>query len=77
MTKPIDLFKGKLRNAYVTASVLEILCPYCQEPQPNPDDGSQMWSPSQMHESQGERKCVACNKQFRLMSQNRVSVPRG
>ena len=60
------------KNAIITAAAVEVQCPYCGDPQPNPTDGSHLWFPSQVTE--GKRTCVACDTEFSVRKQSRVSV---
>ena len=63
------------RNAIISAASLSVCCPYCGEPQPAPDNGSDMWFSSQVKAAAGtDRVCVSCDESFRVISQNRVSV---
>lgn len=62
------------RNAVIVAAQLEVHCPHCGDPQPNPDDGSHLRVNSQVTASQGPRVCNACDEPFQLIAQNRVSV---
>ncbi len=65
-----------LRPAIITAVSLNVCCPYCGEPQPAPDNGSDAWMPSQVdpEAAKGSRTCVSCDKTFRIDIQTRVSV---
>jgi hypothetical protein len=54
----------------VTESV-SVLCPYCGEPQPNGNDGSEQWTEEDMsRELDGLRNgllsCCACDKPFQV-----------
>lgn len=55
-----------LRMAQVLATAVEVICPWCSEPQPNPDDGSHLWAPEQLARvSQNgwtKRECVSCEE---------------
>lgn len=62
------------RNAIITGAALVVCCPYCGEPHPSPDNGSDLWFPSQVKASEGDRQCVACDKWFKLQAQSRVTV---
>lgn len=68
----------RLRNAVITAATLEVCCPHCGDPQPNPRDGSHLWMPEEVKQQIAEtvqRVCVACDEPFALIEQSRVSVP--
>lgn len=62
------------RNAIIVAAQLEVHCPHCGDPQPNPDDGSHLWIQDHIVKSQGAKVCNACDEPFTLMAQDRVSV---
>lgn len=64
------------RPAIIEAVTLSVCCPHCGEPQPAPDNGSDMWLPSQVRaeEAKGARDCVSCDEAFRINFQSRVSV---
>jgi uncharacterized Zn-finger protein len=66
---------ARTKNAVLVAAAIEVTCPHCGEPQPAPDNGSEMWLPSQVTRSQGERTCVSCDEKFVLHAQSRVGVP--
>lgn len=62
------------RNAVIVAAVLEVHCPHCGDPQPNPRDESHLWVNADVTANQGPRVCNACDEPFQLIAQNRVSV---
>jgi uncharacterized Zn-finger protein len=62
------------RAALIVAASVEVTCPYCGEPQPNPNDGSHLWLPEEVRSAQGTRTCVSCDEPFYLHAQSRVSV---
>jgi hypothetical protein len=66
--------RSRNRVAIISAFSLEVSCPHCGEPQPAPDNGSEMWMPSQVVAAQGPRTCVACDEAFVIHAQSRVSV---
>lgn len=55
--------KAKTRTAQFVAAAVEVLCPVCAEPQPNPDDGSFLWSRQQVTDERASapRFCTACD----------------
>lgn len=63
-----------MRNAIVVAALLEVLCPHCGDPQPNPSNGAHLWLIDEVSGNQGKRTCVACDEPFILMAQHRVST---
>lgn len=62
------------RNAIIVAAQLEVHCPNCGDPQPNPHDESHLWLPSQVEQFSGAKTCNACDEPFTLSVQARVSV---
>ncbi|MFA5943222.1 MAG: hypothetical protein WC876_02010 [Candidatus Thermoplasmatota archaeon] len=62
------------RNAIIRAETVAVTCPYCGEPQPAPDNGSDAWMPKQVVDAAGNRTCVSCDAEFTLMPQSRVGV---
>lgn len=65
---------SNLRFANIMASVVEVSCPYCGEPLPSPDNGSDQWLPSQVEAGQSERVCNACDEPFRVVYQDKAFV---
>jgi uncharacterized Zn-finger protein len=63
-----------MRNAQITAAALEVLCPYCGEPQPDPERATHMWDHSQVVAQQGAKVCTSCDKTFRLVSTRKAQV---
>lgn len=64
----------RVRNAQVIAESLAIVCMECSSPQPNPDDGSEQWSPEQLAAHQGVRVCVACDARIRVVAVSTAQV---
>jgi hypothetical protein len=64
----------RARNAIIAAAALEVLCPECGGAQPNPDDGSHMWSADQVRASAGKRTCTECDEPFVLHAQSKAQV---
>ncbi len=63
------------KHAIIFAASREVGCPDYGEPQPSPDNGSHIWTPSQVTAASGKKlACVACDVVFTVISQNRVSV---
>lgn len=62
------------RLALIVAAAVEVHCPYCQEPQPSPDNGSDMWYPHQVEAKQGPATCVSCDEPFIIATQSKVMV---
>lgn len=56
----------RVRRAQLVADVVSVLCPWCGEPQPNSDDGSEMWDRQMFMSDQSDsrshrRGCVSCD----------------
>ena len=64
-----------IRPAQIVASSLEVHCPHCGEPQPNPDNGADNWTPEEVSSGAGRRECVSCDKTFLLMPTTKAQVP--
>lgn len=51
-----------VRAAVLTADAVEVGCPACGEPQPDPEIGSHMWTPEQIKAAAGQRlTCTSCD----------------
>lgn len=71
--------RGSRRPAQVTAGVLNVCCPYCGEPQPNPDNGADGWTGAELFEQAAagpKRECVSCDEAFLLVSVSTARVSR-
>lgn len=62
------------RQAVLFASGIEVSCPHCDCMQPNPDDGSHIWSAEQIVLAGGNKICTDCDESFLLTLQSRVHV---
>jgi hypothetical protein len=62
------------RQAVLFASGIEVSCPHCDCMQPNPDDGSHIWTAEQIVLASGVRTCTDCDEVFALNLQPRVHV---
>lgn len=67
---------GKLRSAVLYASTVAVCCPHCSAEQPAPDNGSDLWTPEQIHQNEGKRTCVSCDEPFRIAIFGNVQVDR-
>lgn len=65
MSKPLP--------ALLIARAVEVACPHCGETQPAPDNGSEMWTTSQIVD--GERTCVSCGATMRVVRKKTASMP--
>lgn len=52
------------RRAVLICSTLAVLCPHCSAEQPDPETGSDLWTPEQVAKNQGIRSCVSCDEEF-------------
>jgi hypothetical protein len=66
--------RRRKRPAILVAVTVEVQCPHCGDPQPSPNNGSHLWTTTEVSESQGPKECVACDEPFTLHAQSRVSV---
>jgi hypothetical protein len=63
------------RFAVLTAAAIEVTCPACGEPQPNPNDGSHLWRPDEVRDASGTRRaCVACDAPIVIQAVRRIAV---
>lgn len=60
--------------AQIFAASLEVHCPECGEPQPSPENGSDIWTIQEVQDNQGHRVCVACDEPFDLHSVRKAQV---
>lgn len=60
------------RRAQIVATTVSVLCPYCGECQPNPDNGADSWMPREVKESEGRRACVSCDAVMLLTQETKV-----
>ena len=66
-----------MKQAIVSAAALDVQCPECEECQPNPEDGSHLWSSSQVAaaiQTSALRTCIVCAAQFKLKLPKRAEV---
>jgi hypothetical protein len=59
------------RVASIVAFTVEVLCPYCGGPQPNPDDGGFPWTTEEVASEaakQPKRTCADCDEIFVLVN---------
>ena len=66
--------RSKKRFATIVASTVEVLCPHCGEPQPNPDNGADSWLPEEVFANEGQRTCDSCDNEFRIVAQPKAVV---
>lgn len=66
--------RTKAPVAHLVVETVNVLCPACGEPQPDPDNASHMWLPQQVQKYAGRRACVACGASMRLVSRRTVQV---
>lgn len=62
-----------MRRAQLVADAVAVLCPWCAEPQPNKEDGSEQWTAENFKKIQGRWKCVSCDEQFLVTPENKVA----
>ena len=77
-TRAVSRGMAKHRTATITAVSLEVLCPFCGEPQPNPNTGSHTWLPHEVADAAAKAGarilCTACDAMSLLHSRSRVTV---
>lgn len=57
---------SRVRIATLWTASVEVECPHCFGHQPNPDDGSFLWSVDQVAAHAGDRTCVECDEPIRV-----------
>lgn len=65
-----------MKSAQLLVSTVAVLCPHCSAEQPAPDNGSDLWTPDQIHANEGKRTCVSCDEPFRLAIFGTIQVDR-
>lgn len=56
-----------MKSAIVVATTVAVLCPHCSAEQPDPEAGSDKWTPEQLRAAIGDvRTCVSCDATFRI-----------
>lgn len=57
------------KRAQLIAAAVAVICPRCNQPQPDPSTGSDMWEPHQIEERRGKPgTCTSCGKPFYIPS---------
>ncbi len=64
--------KPRAKVAQLVAESVNVLCPECGEPQPDPEGGSHLWLPAQVEGAQGHHLCVACDAHFVITTRRTV-----
>ena len=75
MAATIEKVKAKHRVAQIIASSVEVLCQECGEPQPNPDDGSFIWTAESFRHLDAasvRRACSACDAPIEIHVTHKV-----
>jgi len=67
------------KTAIIVAASLEVHCPHCGDPLPNPWNESHLWTPTELNLYAGPgnaatRVCNACDEPFHIVAQSRVGV---
>lgn len=70
---------ARVPNVIVRAVVVEVVCPHCQTPQPNPRNWRTPWSADTLRDvlnRQGARPqlCITCGEPFRYHVLSRVPL---
>ena len=61
--------------ALVIAQTVAVICPACGEPQPDPDNGSDVWEPDQLKKVSGtKRPCVSCGVEMYVHAHSKTPV---
>lgn len=75
--KPKEEPRRAKRRAQLVADAVNVCCPWCGEPQPNGNDGSEQWTSKDIGDTieglrAGILTCVSCDKAFLLTSDSKV-----
>lgn len=62
------------RPAQIHAASLEVVCPYCGEPQPSPETGSHIWTVDEVRSKTGPHTCVSCDRQMTIGLSSKATV---
>lgn len=66
---------ARKRLAQIVAGTLLVLCPHCSEPQPDPENGSDMWTPEEVRDvDPASRPCVACDEPMLIAATTKAQV---
>ena len=60
--------KRRVRRVQLACEAVSVLCPFCGEPQPSPDNGSDMWIRENFAARAGVFPCVACDEHILISS---------
>ena len=61
------------KRAQLIADAVNVLCPYCGEPQPNHADGSEQWTATNFAAlTQAIQACVACDERMQIGPDSKV-----
>jgi hypothetical protein len=56
------------KTAQIVTWTAQVHCPHCGDPQPSPDNGSDVWMTEQIEAITGTiRNCSACDEPFRVI----------
>lgn len=61
-----------IKRAQLVADAVAVLCPFCAEPQPNKQDGSEQWTVENFRLLQGSWTCVSCDERFMVSCDTKV-----
>lgn len=68
----------KRKPAQIIANTLAVLCPHCGEAQPDPENGSDMWTPDEVREASSsaaaKRDCTACDQPMIIFATTKALV---
>lgn len=56
--------KRTMQRAILCCEAVSVVCPYCGEPQPSPDNGSDMWTRENFKAKSGVFACTACDERL-------------
>lgn len=65
------------KRAAIVAFTVEVHCPHCGDPQPNPDNGAFPWTTEEVAQeakAQAARTCVSCDEPFKLVEESSAAI---
>lgn len=62
------------RNCQLVVSAVEVVCPFCGEAVPNPENGAFLWEPDLIAKHQGPRECDSCEEPITIVPGRKAQI---
>jgi hypothetical protein len=62
-----------MKRAKLITDTVVVMCPHCNNPQPNKENGSHQWMQEDFTTIAEVRKCCDCGKEYEIKYQDKVS----